>query len=64
MKTRGDQITADGAEGVDKWWRKATGAAPKKDETLGALNDIIGGRIKTENAKNSKVSDLKEFFHY
>lgn len=58
LKTRGDQITADGAEGLDKWWRKATGAAPKKDENLGALEDIIGGRIKTENDKNKRQQDL------
>ena len=58
LKTRGDQITADAAEGLDSWWRKATGAAPKKDETLGALEDIIGGRIKTEDAKNKRQQDL------
>ena len=58
LKTRGDQITADASEGLDKWFRKATGAAPKKDETLGALEDIIGGRIKTEDAKNKRQTEL------
>ena len=58
LKTRGDQITADAAESLDSWWRKATGAAPKKDETLGALTDIIEGRIKTEDAKNKRQQDL------
>jgi hypothetical protein len=58
LKTRGDQITADASEGLDKWWRKATGSAPKKNETLGALEDIIGGRIKTEDAKTKRQQEI------
>ena len=58
LKTRADELSADAAEGLDKWFRKATGAAPKKDENLGSLTDIIGGRIKTEDAKNKRQADL------
>ena len=58
LKTRGEQLSADAAEGLDTWWRKATGAAPKKDEKLGALEDIIKGRQDDAAAVAKRQSDI------
>ena len=58
LKTRANDLSADAAEGLDKWWRKIKNEPPKKSEDLGALEDIIGGRIKTEDAKNKRQQDL------
>jgi hypothetical protein len=58
LKTRGEQISADAAEGLDTWWRKATGAAPKKDEKLGALEDIIKARQDDKGIVAKRQSDI------
>ena len=58
LKTRASQISADAAEGLDTWWRKATGAPPRKDETLGALEDIIQGRRNDTAAISKRESEL------
>ena len=58
LKTRGEQLSADAAEGLDTWWRKATGAAPKKDEKLGALEDIIKGRQDDAASLAKRQSDI------
>ena len=58
LKTRGEQLSGDAVEGLDKWWRKATGQKPPKDEQLGSLEDIVQGRRDKISKDEKRQADL------
>lgn len=58
LKTRGEQLSGDAKEGLDKFWRKVTGQKPPKDEELGSLEDIVQGRRDKISKDKKRHADL------
>ena len=63
ISTRASQLSGDAAEGLDNWYRKATGQAPKKSEELGALEDVIKNRRLTEDKIATRKKELDELIN-